>query len=95
MGFWETYSIRRGWQAPAGPTVGIFVQKHRCGVILGHPLIMSSPASGANWPRRRSNSLKIFIGGLLLVVTSLTYMLTRPSTTFAGDDSASVAKVEQ
>lgn len=40
------------------------------------------------------NSLKIFIGGLLLVVTSLTYMLTRPSTTVAGDGSPLVAKVE-
>jgi hypothetical protein len=44
---------------------------------------------------RMSKNLKIFIAGLLLVATALTYMLTRPSTPPAWDGSASVAKVEQ
>jgi hypothetical protein len=42
-----------------------------------------------------SKNLKIFIAGLLLVATSLTYMLTRPSTPPSLDGSASVAKIEQ
>ena len=44
---------------------------------------------------RMSKNLKIFIAGLLLVATSLTYMLTRPSTPPSLDGSASVAKIEQ
>jgi hypothetical protein len=42
-----------------------------------------------------SKTLKVFIAGLLLVVTSLAYMLTRPSAPPAWDGSALLAKAEQ
>jgi hypothetical protein len=42
-----------------------------------------------------SKTLKVFIAGLLLVATSLTYMLTRPSTPPAWDGTALLAKAGQ